>query len=71
MTKVPIRTEFIKLDSMLKLAGVCETGGGAKELVKTGMVKVNGETCLERGRKLHPGDVVKLHGLSYEVEKYA
>ncbi|MDL2324098.1 RNA-binding S4 domain-containing protein [Ruminococcaceae bacterium OttesenSCG-928-A16] len=69
MSKVPIETDFIKLDSMLKFAGICQTGGAAKELVQTGMVKVNGQTCLERGKKLRHGDVVKLHGLTYEVEK--
>lgn len=69
MTKVPIETDYIKLDSMLKFAGVCQTGGAAKELILTGVVKVNGITCLERGKKLRPGDVVGLHGLAYEVEK--
>lgn len=68
MTKVEIETEYIKLDSLLKFSGACHTGGNAKELVQTGMVKVNGETCLERGKKIRPGDVVSLLGVEYEVE---
>lgn len=71
MTKVPIQTEYIKLDSMLKFAGVCQTGGNAKELVQTGMVKVNGETCTQRGKKIRSGDVVSLMGVEYEVETHS
>ena len=48
---VSIHTEFIKLDSLLKFAGLCDTGGFAKELVKQGAVKVNGEVCTMRGKK--------------------
>ena len=47
--KIAIRTEFIKLDALLKFAGVCETGGHAKEAVQSGDVKVNGEVCTMRG----------------------
>ena len=43
MQKILIHTEFIKLDALLKYAGLCETGGEAKELVQGGAVKVNGE----------------------------
>lgn len=53
---LPIRTDFIKLDQALKFSGVAETGGHAKELVEKGAVRVNGETCVSRGRKLAPGD---------------
>ena len=42
MQKILIHTEFIKLDALLKFAGLCETGGEAKELVQGGAVKVNG-----------------------------
>ena len=45
MQKILIHTEFIKLDALLKYAGLCETGGEAKELVQGGAVKVNGEVC--------------------------
>ena len=51
MQKILIHTEFIKLDALLKFAGLCETGGEAKELVQGGAVKVNGEVCTMRGKK--------------------
>ncbi len=53
-----IRTEFIKLDSLLKFSGLCDTGGFAKELIVDGQVKVNGEVCTMRGKKIRPGDEV-------------
>ena len=67
MQKILIHTEFIKLDALLKYAGLCETGGEAKELVQGGAVKVNGEVCTMRGKKLHPGDTVTLDGESWQV----
>ena len=62
MQKILIHTEFIKLDALLKYAGLCETGGEAKELVQGGAVKVNGEVCTMRGKKCRAGDVVELDG---------
>lgn len=59
---VRITTEFIKLDSLLKFAGVAETGGEAKESVLAGDVTVNGELCTMRGKKVRPGDVVVVGG---------
>ena len=67
MEKVGITTEYIKLDALLKFAGLCETGGEAKLCVEDGLVKVNGDTCLQRGRKIRPGDVVELDGEAVEV----
>ena len=65
---VKITTEFIKLDSLLKFAGLCDTGGFAKELVQQGQVKVNGEVCTMRGKKIRPGDVVQVDKFIVEVE---
>ena len=65
---VKIQTEFIKLDALLKFAGVTETGGEAKEAIQAGEVKVNGEVCTMRGRKLRPGDVVTLEGVELTVQ---
>ena len=67
MDKVEITTEFIKLDALLKFAGLCETGGEAKLCVEEGLVKVNVETCLQRGKKIRPGDTVELDGETIEV----
>lgn len=59
---VSIGTPFIKLDAFLKFACLCATGGEAKIAVQQGRVQVNGEVCPQRGRKLHPGDVVSFLG---------
>ncbi|MBP0973679.1 MAG: RNA-binding S4 domain-containing protein [Oscillospiraceae bacterium] len=66
--KVKIRTEFIKLDQLLKFAGLCDTGGFAKELVQQGAVRVNGEVCTMRGKKIRPGDVIEVDQYRVEVE---
>ena len=65
--EIAIRTEFIKLDSFLKFAGVTDTGGQAKEAVLEGMVLVNGEVCTMRGKKIRPGDVVEIDDLELHV----
>lgn len=67
MEKILIHTEFIKLDSLLKLAGLVETGGEAKLLIQNGQVEVNGEVCTMRGKKLHPGDSVTLDGRTVAI----
>ena len=67
MENILIKTEYIKLDSLLKLAGMVETGGEAKVLIQEGQVKVNGEVCTMRGKKLRPGDSVELDGQSVTI----
>ena len=64
---IPITTEYIKLESFLKLANVAETGGMAKGMIQDGEVLVNNEECIQRGRKLRPGDRVTVQGESYYV----
>jgi ribosome-associated protein len=59
---------FIELDRFLKLAGLAATGGQAKQIIKAGLVQVNGETETRRGRKLRAGDVVVYQGESYSIE---
>lgn len=54
--------EYIKLDQFLKLAQITMTGGQAKAIILEGLVKVNGEVELRRGRKLHHGDRVEVEG---------
>ena len=56
--EIPIHTEFIKLQDLLKLANLVGTGGEAKIVIQNGDVSVNGEVCTMRGKKLHPGDEV-------------
>ena len=65
--RVPIESEFIKLDSFLKFAMAAETGGEAKRMVQEGEVRVNDEICTQRGRKLRPGDRVRAAGRTYTV----
>ena len=67
MDLVHIHTEFIKLDALLKFAGLCETGGEAKELIQAGAVTVNGEVCTQRGRKCRAGDTVSLDGRTVQI----
>lgn len=62
MQTIQINTDFIKLDSLLKFAGMVETGGEAKELIQGGYVKLNGEVCTMRGKKCVPGDTIELDG---------
>ena len=66
--RIKIETEFIKLQDLLKFAGAVETGGEAKLLIQDGAVKVNGEVCAMRGKKLYPGDRAELDGRVYLVE---
>ena len=54
---IKIKTEYIKLDSLLKYSALAETGGHAKEAVQNGEVTVNGEVCTMRGKKIRPGDI--------------
>ena len=52
MKNITITTEFIKLQDLLKYAGLVETGGEAKERVQAGEALVNGEPCVQRGKKI-------------------
>ena len=67
MEKVTITGEFIKLDALLKFANLVSSGGEAKIRIAGGEVKVNGEPCLMRGKKLRPGDRVELDGRTVEI----
>ena len=67
METVTIRDEFIKLGQALKLAGVCDSGVDAKELITDCEARVNGEVDLRRGRKLYDGDVVEVKGQSFRI----
>ena len=65
---IKIETPFIRLDALLKFAGLVETGGEAKLAIQDGEVKVNGETCTMRGKKLRPGDRAEMDGHTLVVE---
>ena len=59
---IQIKTEYIKLQDLLKFAGAVETGGDAKLIIQEGRVTVNGETCTMRGKKMRPGDRAVIDG---------
>ncbi len=65
---VQITTEFIKLESFLKLANAVASGGMAKNFIQNGEVSVNGELCEMRGKKLRDGDRVRFDGVTYIVK---
>ena len=67
---VLITTEFIKLESAMKLANVVISGGSAKNEIQEGYVTVNGEVCTMRGKKLHPGDKFGFMGGSYLITEH-
>lgn len=67
MNTIEITREYIKLQDLLKLAGLTYTGGEAKVMVQEGLVKVNGEVCTMRGKKIRPGDRVEFEGKTLEV----
>lgn len=58
MTEINITTPFIKLDQLIKFSGISFDGAEAKEIIKSGLVMVNGEREERRGRKLYSGDEV-------------
>lgn len=65
--EIKIKTEFIKLDSLLKFAGVVETGGMGKEIIAEERIKVNGEICTMRGKKIRQGDKVQIDEIDTEI----
>lgn len=65
---IHIDTEFIRLDALLKYAGLVQTGGEAKLRIQGGEVKVDGEICTQRGKKLRPGNTAELEGRRLWVE---
>ena len=67
MEKIIINTEFIKLDQLLKYANAVEGGGMAKNVILDGMVRVNEEIVLQRGKKLRNGDIVKFNNEEYII----
>ncbi len=69
METIVLRDEFIKLGQALKAAGLCESGVDAKDVITSGLVKVNGEIETRRGKKLYDGDVVSFDGEEVKITK--
>ncbi|RZS94360.1 RNA-binding S4 domain-containing protein [Cuneatibacter caecimuris] len=67
MRKVVLREEYIKLGQALKASRLADSGVDAKFAVLEGKVKVNGSVELQRGKKLHAGDVVEYNGEQIQI----
>ena len=67
MRRIKIKDEYIKLGQALKLAGMVGSGVEAKVMIQDGQVLVNGEVELQRGKKLHNGDVISFQGEEAEI----
>ena len=67
MVDLAIHTEFIKLQDAMKYANIVYSGGEAKQLILDEQVKVNGEICTMRGKKLRPGDKFEFMGQTYLI----
>ena len=67
MEIIKIDEEYIRLDNLMKFAGMCNSGGRAKFLIRGGEGKLNGEICTMRGKKIRPGDKVEYDGRTVEV----
>ncbi len=64
---IEIHEEFIRLDSLLKFAGIAETGGQSKFIIQNGEVLVNGEVCTMRGKKMRDGDTAQFENKFVKV----
>ncbi len=69
MLTIELREDFIKLGQALKAAGLVGSGVDAKFVIQDGLVKVNGETEFQRGKKLYDGDIITYHGESVKIVK--
>ena len=67
INKISIKEDFIRLDSAMKLGDLVVTGGHAKIVIQEGEVKVNGEVCTMRGKKLHKGDIIEFEGIKVQI----
>lgn len=67
MQEVKINTDFIKLDSFLKWVGIASLGSEAKMMIQDGEVKVNGEVCIQRGKKLRINDEVEVQEEKFKI----
>lgn len=67
MKEVKINTEYITLDQFLKYVRIAETGGKGKQMILNGLVKVNGNIELKRGKKLRSGDIITVNGQEFVI----
>lgn len=68
MNQIKIKDEYIKLGQALKLAGMVGSGVEAKIVIQDGQVSVNGEVEIQRGKKLHDGDIISFNGEEAQIQ---
>jgi ribosome-associated protein len=69
MVQIKLREEYIKLGQAIKAAGLSGSGADAKSEILDGKVKVNGQVEMQRGKKLHDGDIVEYEGQQIKITK--
>ena len=67
MEIIKLRDDYIKLGQALKASGLVESGVDAKFVIQDGMVKVNGQVEIKRGKKLYNGDIVEFEGNQIKI----
>ncbi|MDI3311242.1 MAG: RNA-binding S4 domain-containing protein [Thermoanaerobacterium sp.] len=68
MEEVKINTDYITLDQFLKYVGIAETGGKGKQMILEGLVRVNGNIELKRGKKLRKGDTIVVNERQFVIK---
>ena len=68
MEIIKLRDDYIKLGQAIKAANLVGSGVEAKFVIQDGLVKVNGQTETQRGKKLVAGDVVEFDGQQIKIE---
>lgn len=63
-----LKGDYIRLDDLLKNIAAVQTGGHAKIVIQEGEVKVNGEVCTMRGKKMRSGDSAEFERIIYDVK---
>ena len=69
MEIIKLRDEYIKLGQAIKAANLVGSGVEAKFVIQDGLVKVNGQVEVQRGKKLLDGDIVEFEGYTIKIEK--
>lgn len=69
MEIIKLNEDYIKLGQALKAAGLVGSGVEAKMVILDGLVLVNNEVEVRRGRKLYDGDIVSFNGETIQIEK--
>lgn len=67
--QIKIHTEYITLGQFLKLAGLIDTGGQARDFIAVNSIMVNGEAAAQRGKKIYAGDVIQVNKAVFKITR--